>query len=330
MDIKELLDNARRNETLLKRLQAFELQLLSCQNFGDLLTLLFEGLPSQFDLDAIGLRLYDPNEQLKTSMLLSLDVEQGDLLNQIQFQAQISATSVRPIVDPSPWNSGLSLPLVRNNQEMGQLHLYSSRSERFLNDMATDFLQHLAAVIAACLVMVRHIEEHARLALTDPLTAAENRRGFERAFNREWARGLRQYHSFALVLLDLDFFKQVNDVHGHGTGDRVLSTLCRTLRQLLRPTDHIGRLGGEEFAILIPGCECDQLGQIVGRIQNAIRTMHVRNDKNELVPITASGSFVCLIPRPQKKVTLAEAMDHLDIYLYEAKKRGRNCFVSGQ
>lgn len=83
MELNELLDNARRNEALLRRLQAFELQLLAAQSWQDFLTLILEALPTQFDLDAVSLRLCDPDGDLKSSMLQSLDIDQGALLNQI-------------------------------------------------------------------------------------------------------------------------------------------------------------------------------------------------------------------------------------------------------
>lgn len=328
MDLTELLENARRNEALLKRLQAFELQLLSCQSWADFLTLLLEGLPAQFDLDAATLKVCDPEGELKAAMFQSLDIEQGVLLNQLEFQTRVPVIEASTIKPPPPWKTGLALPLMRNDVYLGQLRLYSMSEDRFQAGMATDFMQHLAAVIAACLVMVKQSEEQARLALTDPLTGAENRRGFERAYKREWAQGLRQYHVFAMILMDIDHFKKVNDVHGHGTGDRVLKQLCKTLKGVMRPTDHIGRLGGEEFALLLPGCQPEQLKNVVERVQSAITGMNVLNDSGKRVPLTASGSFISVTPRPHQDLELAQVIDFLDTYLYQAKKQGRNRFLS--
>ncbi len=327
MELQELLENARRNEALLKRLQAFELQLLSAQNWQDFLTLLLEALPSQFELDAVSLRVCDPDGDLKASMLQSLDIDQGVMLNQIEFKSSMPVIKASAISPPPPWRSGLGLPLMRNGEYLGVLNLYSSNPERFQSGMATDFMQHLAAVIAACLVMVKQSEQQALLALTDPLTGAENRRGFERVYSREWARGQRQYHVFSMILMDVDFFKKVNDVHGHGTGDRVLKMLCKTLRNTIRPTDHIGRLGGEEFALLLPGCQPDQLLSVAGRVQQAIRDMVVLNDEQKRVPVTASGSFMSVTPRPHQNLELSQIIDHLDGFLYQAKAQGRDRFL---
>ncbi|WP_430462098.1 GGDEF domain-containing protein [Thalassolituus sp. LLYu03] len=330
MDLEELLENARRNEALLRRLQAFELQLLSAQNWFDFLTLLLEGLPAQFDLDAATLKVCDPDGELKAAMLEALDIEQGVLLNQLEFQSRVPIIEAMPIAPPPPWRSGLALPLLRNGVYLGQLRLYSATETRFQSGMATDFMQHLAAVIAACLIMVKQSEEQARLALTDPLTGAENRRGFERAYDREWSRGQRQYHIFSMILLDLDHFKSVNDVHGHATGDRALRSLCRSLKGVLRPTDHIGRLGGEEFAVLLPGCQPDQLEAVVSRIQETIRSMVVLNDNGKPIAMTASGSYVPVTPRPHQQLGLDQVLEHLDTFLYQAKRNGRDCFVCAE
>tara|TARA_Y100001001_G_scaffold145756_1_gene152690 strand:- start:2864 stop:3880 length:1017 start_codon:yes stop_codon:yes gene_type:complete len=330
VDLEELLANARRNEALLRRLQAFELQLLSCQTWFDLLTLLLDGLPAQFELDAVTLKVCDPDGELKASMLQSLDLEQAVLLNQLDFQGRVPMISAGPVAPPPPWRTGLALPLLRNDVYLGQLRLYSRHADRFQSGMATDFMQHLAAVVAACLFMVKQTEETARQALTDPLTGAENRRGFERAYQREWARGQRQYHVFAMVLFDLDHFKQVNDVHGHVTGDRVLKTLCRSLKGIMRPTDHIGRLGGEEFALLLPGCQPDQLPAVAARVTECIRAMEVVNDVGKRVPVTASGSYLCLTPHPQQQLELSRIVEHMDTYLYQAKNNGRDQFICAE
>lgn len=327
MDLQELLDNARRNENLLSRLQAFELQLLSCQNWSMLLAVLLQELPVQFGLDAISLKLVDPQGEIKASMLQSLELDQAVLLNQLEFHPQLPFTEVRAFEPALPWRSALVLPLARHQDYLGELQLYSLDGKRFLPGMATDFMQHLAAVIAACVMLVKQSEAQAQLALTDPLTGAENRRGFARSYARHWAQGLRRYHVFSVLMLDLDHFKKINDQHGHATGDRVLKTLCHTLRQLLRPTDHLGRLGGEEFALLLPNCEAQQLPVVVTRIQQAIRSMAVDNDQGQPICLTASGSYLALVPRAHSTLSLEQVLEHLDGFLYRAKQQGRDCFV---
>ena len=121
------------------------------------------------------------------------------------------------------------------------------------------------AFVAACLAMSaflcawqaqnhdRHRERLVRMSRTDPLTGCLNRRGFEERVTAELDRSLREGGSVALVLLDLDNFKAVNDMNGHAAGDELLCWVVEALGRAVRPLDSVGRLGGDEFAILAPG-----------------------------------------------------------------------------
>lgn len=330
MELQELLENARRNEVLLKRLQSFELRLLACQNWTELLRILIEELPHQFQLEAVSLKLRDPDGTLRSSIMRSIDLEHAGLLKSVEFLKSIPqpALALGPIKPPAPWVSGFSLPLVRNGQSLGLLCLYSSRIQRFPPDLATDFIQHLAAVIAACLVLVEQSEGQVHLALTDPLTMVDNRRGFQRAFQRECARATRHQQAFALFMLDLDHFKQINDQHGHATGDRVLKQLCYSLKKMLRPSDHVGRLGGEEFALLLTEFNAVQIDQVAERMRLLIQNLEVLNDAGELVPVTASASYMMVTPEAGAALELALLLEQLDSFLYQAKQRGRNKFIN--
>lgn len=330
MELQQLLDNARSNERLLKRLQSFELSLLACQNWYELLSVLFEGLPKQFKLEQVALKLHDPAARLQASMMRSLDLEQAYLLEKIDFLSEPPSPLLGIIKPPAPWVSGMALPLIRNHQTLGSLCLYSNREQRFNPDLATDFMQHLAAIVAACIVLVQHSEEQTYLALTDPLTLAENRRGFERSFQREWARGLRYGHAFALFMLDLDHFKEVNDRYGHATGDRLLQSLCQCLSQTLRPNDHVGRLGGEEFALLLSEVEPAQIPEVAQRLQHSIRQLQVFDESGQPIQITASASYLVVQPKPNMQLTLGALLEHLDHFLYQAKHLGRDCFLNAQ
>lgn len=329
MDLQELLENARRNEVLLKRLQSFELRLLACQNWTELLHILLQEMPQQFKLEAVSIKLQDTDGSLRSSILRSIDLEHATLLNKVEFLKRIpvQALTLGPIKPPAPWVSGFSLPLLRNGQCLGLLCLYSSRLQRFQADLATDFIQHLAAVIAACLVLVKHSEEQVYLALTDPLTMVENRRGFERAFQREYARALRHRHPFALFMLDLDHFKQINDRHGHATGDKVLQQLCHDLKKMLRPSDHIGRLGGEEFALLLTEFNPLQIDEVAERIRRLVREIYVLNDAGEQVPVSASAGYMVVSPITDQSLDLPKLLERLDKCLYQAKQQGRDQFI---
>jgi diguanylate cyclase (GGDEF)-like protein len=108
--------------------------------------------------------------------------------------------------------------------------------------------------------------ELGRLSRTDALTGALNRRGFDERFDAELASARRSNAMLALVVLDLDGFKHVNDTYGHAAGDELLCWVVTELDEVVRPADSIGRLGGDEFAVLLPGTDCQGAEAIATRM----------------------------------------------------------------
>jgi diguanylate cyclase (GGDEF)-like protein len=165
----------------------------------------------------------------------------------------------------------------------------------------------------------------------DPLTALYNRGYFQdfmsdktdRADRRRPSSGDPSTH--ALLLIDIDFFKQTNDRYGHAAGDTVLVTIARRLREALRETDMIVRWGGEEFLVFVPATSPPQLDDIAARIMSAIATTPIEYQKN-LIRITASIGYAP-IPLPPEDVQLSweRAISLIDMALYMAKLHGRNC-----
>lgn len=169
------------------------------------------------------------------------------------------------------------------------------------------------------------------LASTDPLTRALNRRGFESAVSR--LREIRHLKDkswvFGLIVLDLDHFKNVNDTYGHAVGDRVLERVAETLRQALRDDDLVVRLGGEEFAVLLPSATAAVTKRIGERLANMIRAIEVPIDKQskQFVKITASFGATVGGEARQSFIELADAMKAADEAMYEAKQGGRDQMI---
>jgi len=167
------------------------------------------------------------------------------------------------------------------------------------------------------------------LASTDPLTGALNRRGFESAVSR--LREIRQLKGkvwqFGLVVLDVDYFKYVNDTYGHSVGDRVLEKIAVTLRQALRDDDLVVRLGGEEFAVLLPSATAAVTKRIAERLATMIRAIEipVGNSGDENVTITASFGVTVGGELRGQFVELGQAMLTADRAMYAAKEAGRDC-----
>ncbi len=163
-----------------------------------------------------------------------------------------------------------------------------------------------------------------KLATTDFLTGTNNNRRFFEIGENEIKRAKRFRSSLSLVMFDVDFFKNVNDKYGHSAGDQVLIEIAETCRRLLRETDTLGRLGGEEFAIILPHTDCSGAEIVAEYLRSAIEDLKVKY-LSENIRITASFGVTEI---SQKDVELKNALDRADILLYEAKNRGRNQIVS--
>jgi diguanylate cyclase (GGDEF)-like protein len=122
-------------------------------------------------------------------------------------------------------------------------------------------------------------------------------------------------------VIDIDHFKAVNDLHGHGAGDRVLAAFVEGLRPGLRGGDAIGRLGGEEFAILLSGTDVERSSMICERLREMVAAHPVRIDSGALIRVTFSAGLVALASDSD----CATIMEAADKALYRAKHSGRNC-----
>ena len=157
---------------------------------------------------------------------------------------------------------------------------------------------------------------------TDYLTGVFNRRGFENALTAEQARCERSGGTFCYLALDLDHFKLVNDRFGHQAGDQVLVDFARILQQIVRAEDTFGRIGGEEFALLMPNVTIEDAAIAARRILEKIRTSPVQYD-GATITYTASIGIACSGEEPGR-----ELYKIADKRLYEAKRLGRDCYVS--
>lgn len=161
------------------------------------------------------------------------------------------------------------------------------------------------------------------LAITDALTGAYNRRYLMDIGHHEVKRSQRYGGSMSLLLIDADYFKDVNDRWGHGVGDQVLQTLSRTLVDSLRDSDVVARIGGEEFAVLLLQTTLGQARFLAERLAKTIRQMTVETSTGEQVAITVSIGVATLQPDE----TLDQLLSRADRSLYEAKGIGRDRVV---
>jgi diguanylate cyclase (GGDEF)-like protein len=168
----------------------------------------------------------------------------------------------------------------------------------------------------------RFERELEHLASHDPLTGVLNRRRFEEELERTLADVRRLRQPAALVTLDLDNFKHVNDTYGHPAGDDLLRAVARALRDRVRATDAVGRLGGDEFGIVLAHTGEAEAQRVAEGLLEAFRTRVAVQSGERRVRITASAGVRQLSPDGQESAT--ELLGEADMALYEAKERGRD------
>jgi diguanylate cyclase (GGDEF)-like protein len=158
----------------------------------------------------------------------------------------------------------------------------------------------------------------------DALTGLANRRQFREVMR---ARGGASF-SGALLMVDVDHFKRINDVHGHAAGDRVLVEVGRRLASAVRGADLVARWGGEEFLVFAPGVEGPELDQLAERVRVAINEAPIALDGGAPLPVTVSIGYASF-PLPDSRVPVSweQAVNLADLSLYTAKNHGRDCAV---
>ena len=155
----------------------------------------------------------------------------------------------------------------------------------------------------------------------DQMTGLLNRGAVLEILDRELLRGAREQKSVGLLLLDVDHFKQVNDAHGHATGDTVLQEVSRRMKSVVRPYDAVGRYGGEEFLIILPGADLESAHPIAERIRKGIEAAPCATAAEPLSVTVSLGLAAC----PPGTVLEADALIRAaDTALYRAKRNGRN------
>jgi diguanylate cyclase (GGDEF)-like protein len=170
--------------------------------------------------------------------------------------------------------------------------------------------------------LARHRAELETLARTDVLTGLANRREFMARLAQEAQRQQRGERPLAVVMLDVDHFKQVNDTHGHAAGDQVLSSLGRLLQGSVRQeVDLAARLGGEEFALLLPETDIEGAQRVARKIVEALRATPIHHG-SQLLPVTISAGVA-----PVRDGDGERALRLADDSLYEAKRQGRDRVV---
>lgn len=219
-------------------------------------------------------------------------------------------------------------PLVRDVEELrrGAARLAGGELSYRVPSLRVDELGDLAGAFNA---MAARLEADqaalAELANCDGLTALLNRRAFLRLLREELERSRRYRHPCALLLLDVDRFKAVNDAWGHPAGDAVLRAIAERLRNEVRPTDRVARYGGEEFAVLLPETDAAGAAAAAERVRAAIAATPITLSADRAVSVTASAGVAAYPVHGSDEEALVAAADGA---LYAAKDGGRSRVVT--
>ena len=178
---------------------------------------------------------------------------------------------------------------------------------------------HIAVLQDLARLVVDELELR-RLATTDSLTGLLTRRAFAVEATREAERARRTGRPLSCIAFDIDHFKSINDRHGHAAGDRVLQSVSDLCRRNLRAIDVAGRLGGEEFAALLPESASDAAFEVAERLRAAIAALPLQ-ESGETVAVTASFGVATLRP---DETSVEAALNRADAAAYRAKRSGRN------
>jgi diguanylate cyclase len=167
----------------------------------------------------------------------------------------------------------------------------------------------------------QELDRTRREARTDTLSGVANRKAFDEALQFSISNLKRNKTPFALLLMDVDHFKRINDTHGHQAGDHVVMRLGEAFKTHVRPTDFVGRYGGDEFAILLTGVVPDMAGQVADRIRDSIQKTNFEfGDGASQIAVTLSMGLACA----DSEVTSGTVFERADQALYKSKHSGRN------
>lgn len=184
------------------------------------------------------------------------------------------------------------------------------------------FLPIIATLGFASMCNDRLNKELVRQAMLDPLTGISNRRALDVSAEAAIAVARRHRRALAVLLVDADHFKQVNDRHGHGAGDSALQALVVALQESLRPGDLLGRLGGEEFIVILPENDETRAFQAAERLRLAVEATDFTVQHEKIALRVSVG--IAVLAESDDLVTLLRRADHA---MYVAKRSGRNCVI---
>ncbi len=353
--LDRLLKEARRNEQTQTSFDDFSLSVVAAQGPKELFNLILHE-QKKFRVDEIRLCLVDRFHEVERLLTESyqnsyeglsfIDTETSKLLISDIPDRPVLGTRIISkynwlinIEDTNRYQSAALLPLKRGNEIIGIQLLLSKDATRYSKDVATTFLQKLGAMIAISIENCINRQRTLELGYQDGLTNAYNRRYFDERLKHEVDRCVRRKTDVVCLFIDVDFFKQINDQHGHQVGDAVLVRLVALMSEQVRSSDIVARYGGEEFAVILPDTGIQLAHEVAERIRSKVEAQKLIIDDHTL-GITVSIGLASLSQIRHQQDTEEKEPSHFDTdnldqlllgkadeALYQAKQTGRNQVV---
>ncbi|MDH3733418.1 MAG: sensor domain-containing diguanylate cyclase [Gemmatimonadota bacterium] len=220
--------------------------------------------------------------------------------------------------------SEIALPLKVDGRVIGVLNAETGTRGAY----SEDHVRPLTVVAQQAAVVIRSAQlndEMRQLAVTDPLTGLHNRRYFVERLNDEVRRAQRYGERIALMLVDCDRLKAINDAHGHLSGDRALQALADVMKITLRETDVLARLGGDEFAALLVGADAERADDVSERLRRTVKSLRLVSEDGGEIEMTVSAGIAIF---PEAGGDVKTLMREADTAMYGAKHNGRNQAVT--
>jgi len=229
---------------------------------------------------------------------------------------RILSVKLVPYIDSKNNNNGY-LVVVEDVTEQKQLQLQLETLNHCLEEKVVERTQQLEKELSRRKVLEKVLR---KLADHDPLTGLLNRRSFVNRINNEISRLRRYKNELSYMIIDIDYFKKINDTHGHLAGDDVLKEFAKKISSILRESDFIGRIGGEEFAVALPDTSMNSANKMAERIRKKMAE-HTVQYKNTNINFTVSIGISKFMPDEKNTV---DVFSRADSALYKAKNSGRN------
>ncbi|MBW1690959.1 MAG: sensor domain-containing diguanylate cyclase [Deltaproteobacteria bacterium] len=303
-NIDKILEHITVNEEIAKKFFEIEAGILSVGSFRDLFETLLQLIEEKFSIPHVWITMVRENDVSHLMEALESSDVLRERLNVVKRKVFLKLINEKgsPVLvneDLKPFYALLPknqkyfakslavVPITLDGEVIGSLNLGDFSESRFQPDMDTFFLSELAVKISICLSNVTSRERLTFLATRDPLTGLLNRREMETMLDREFSRAVRYGTPLAVLFIDCDEFKTVNDTYGHDCGDTLLKYLAEQIRAMIRKDDLAFRYAGDEFVVVLPNQTSKQALKVSERLQRYFEKNPLKFQESR-IPISIS------------------------------------------